>query len=154
MDLIWDYSAGYIIDTDTGECVERIFDNTVNNRGFEPISLKDMWLASMQRRQWRKPRKHAMFVKVQTFKREAEEFATHLQRIGVYEKVVGILDYLITNTHYASGLTTKNKLALAYMVYLLQNGVKPYYRFFRKWISQTSYRRLMKKATKILKVIQ
>ena len=149
MGLVWDYSAGFVIDTSTGEVVDRIFDYSLPRTG-DGVLVRPGTVFGKRFLSKGAAKKRMHYRRKQQVMRMYSEIADYLMRQGVYDEVMGILDYLMTNTHYTGGMQAHSKLLLAYMVYLLRHGITPYYYMFRRWISYSQYRRLKKKAAKIL----
>ena len=149
MGLVWDYQSGYVIDAETGEVVDRIYDYGAVGTATVPRKHTGKRMPTLREQKKRiRCRRRQRAVQIYN------EIADHLVKQGIYDEVIRILDWITMNTHHTSGLHQHTKLALAYMVYLQRQGIKPYYRFFKKWIGKNTHTRLLRKTKKILKAIQ
>lgn len=170
--LIYDYKEGYVIDAETGEVVDRIYDYspsmmTQYEREIEPESDR------IKYRPWRLKKLIETYRKIVIYEERGYivdyEKLVHNKMINAlkHEKSLkaekyfaekGILDKLkrtieeLDERGLTSGMTIRGRLVLAYILYKLSHGEIPEYQELRKIVSDSTIRRIKKKLKKFLNV--
>ncbi|MEM0490313.1 MAG: hypothetical protein QXH73_03755 [Ignisphaera sp.] len=169
MHLIYDYTEGYVIDAETGEVVDRIFDYS------QPRPRSDDSAAAENKKRARMPGKglgrliktyrrlveyekqgyivdyeKALNRMIKTLKHERSVKAEkHFAEKGLLDKLSKIVEDLDARG-VTSGMSFRGRLAFAYIVYKLARGETPKYSDVRGIVSESTFRRIRSKAQRFI----
>ena len=172
---IYDYCEGYVIDAETGEVVDRIFDysppaHSTDHNTERPLNYNNNRLVHPALRGYYKNRR--LYAKARRleergfvvdysrlfdvgFKRsvlheksvKAEIFFNHA---GLLAELEGIIREISERAPYLLARSRRGQLALAYVIKKMREGEKPRYRELRGIVSENAFRRALRAAEKLL----
>lgn len=170
--LVYDYSEGYVIDAETGEVVDRIFDYSPPRRTQEDrVELEHKKIKYTPGKKLRRL--------VEAYQRliiyEEQGYIVDYERL-VHDKMIktlkhersaraekyfaekGVLDKLMKTVielderGLTSGMTLRGRLVLAYILYKMSRGETPEYGELKKIVSDTTIRRIKQRLKKFLNI--
>ncbi|MEM0059290.1 MAG: hypothetical protein QXE10_02555 [Desulfurococcaceae archaeon] len=165
MHLIYDYTEGYVIDAETGEVVDRIFDYSqprprsddstvaenkkrarMPGKGLGKLIKAYRRLVEYERQGYIVDYEKALLNRmIKTLKHERSMKAEkHFAEKGLLDTLLKIVEELDARG-MTSGMSLRGRLAFAYIVYKLARGETPRYSDVRDIVSESTYRRIKRR---------
>ncbi|MEM1696400.1 MAG: hypothetical protein QXQ90_07370 [Desulfurococcaceae archaeon] len=168
--LVYDYSEGYVVDAETGEVVDRIYDYSpprprsddsavVENKKRVRMPGKGLGRLIKAYRRLVEYEKQGYIVDyekalsnrmIKTLVHERSVKAEkHFAEKGLLNKLAEIVEEL-DKRGVTSGLTIRGRLVLAYVVYKLSRGETPRYNEVQGVVSESTFRRIKRRAQRLI----
>ncbi|MEM2025036.1 MAG: hypothetical protein QXW94_01945 [Desulfurococcaceae archaeon] len=166
--LVYDYAEGYVIDAETGEVVERIYDcsppKIARSGAFERRGKRAGKPKAKLRRLVERYRELANYeargylvdyekvfsermIKSLKHERSAKAERFFAEK-GLLDKLASIVEELDARG-FTSGMTLRGRLVLAYALYALSRGEIPEYSELGEVVSESTFRRIKSRVEKL-----